>query len=72
MHFACYLFILQARIAKTRKCVGASAVARKEREDPSIWFLQDVAKIGPLLSMGVFFKCVKLACMCVCVHKMTN
>lgn len=36
MHFAHYLFILQARIAKARKCVRASAVARKEREDPSI------------------------------------
>lgn len=36
MHFARYLFILQARIAKARKCVRASAVARKEREDPSI------------------------------------
>lgn len=40
----------------------ARVAARKEIEYPSMWFLQDSVKIGPLLSMGLFFKCVKPAC----------
>lgn len=36
MHFASYLFILQARLAKARKYVRARVTARKEREYPSI------------------------------------